>query len=261
MRRPDHERIEELLTPRVLGGLDETEERELRDAMTSHGTDCAECRRLERELTEVAALLPLALDPLPVDPTLPDRVLAAVPRREVSRAQGDGPAAESTTPLTPVDEVAERRARARPRSRTARLWASIAGVAAVVAAIVVLAATVVRSPVEVTRAEPAGRVVRFEPTRDPVDGRLVMAYAPGERGALLWGRLPDPGEGHVYEIWMIEDDTPTSAGCARPLDGRIALFVDADLGSTDTMAVTVEPTACPPQPTGPVVVAAPLAAA
>jgi hypothetical protein len=86
-----------------------------------------------------------------------------------------------------------------------------------------------------------------------------MAYTPGESGAVFWGEgLPDPGEGQTFEIWMIDDGTPIPGGCAAPVDGRIALFVDAEIGTTDTMAVTVEPTDCPAEPTTDPVLLAPL---
>jgi hypothetical protein len=79
-------------------------------------------------------------------------------------------------------------------------------------------------------------------------------------GAAFWGHgLPDPGEGMTYEIWMIDDGTPIPGGCVTPVDGRIAVFVNADVGTTEQMAVTVEPSACPPTPSGEPVLTAPLA--
>jgi hypothetical protein len=48
---------------------------------------------------------------------------------------------------------------------------------------------------------------------------------------------------------MIDDGTPLKGGCVTPVDGRIAVYVEANVGTTDTMAVTVEPTSCPEAPT------------
>ena len=43
-----------------------------------------------------------------------------------------------------------------------------------------------------------------------------MAYTPGESGVFVWGNdLPDPGEGNVYELWMIEDGQPVRGGASR----------------------------------------------
>ncbi|HSL10257.1 MAG TPA: anti-sigma factor [Actinomycetota bacterium] len=243
---PDHERIEELLAGQALDGLDAGDERELRAAREAHG-ECGECARLERELREVAGLLAFSLTPAPVDRAIADRITRG----------GD---AASALPDAPVsgDELAARRARTTRGSgrgarrsagdgRRSQVWTAIVGVAAVAAAAIVLTTTVGRPPVQVTSADVAGRVVRFD---GGVDGSLTMAYTPGERGAVFWGHgLPDPGEGRTYEIWMIDDGTPVPGGCTTPVDGRIALFVPAEIGTTELMAVTVEPTECPSEPT------------
>ena len=65
----------------------------------------------------------------------------------------------------------------------------------------------------------------------------------------------------VYEVWMLRGTAAESAGCVRPHDGSIVASVDADLGGTDRMAVTVEADACPTQPTTtPILVSDPLVA-
>jgi hypothetical protein len=251
---PDHERIEELLSVRALDGLEPADERELAQARAAHGPDCAECARLERETLEVAALLAFSLAPVPVDAAMAERILATdaiVPEAPVVEAPA--PAIGGVAgPTQSSDELSARR-----DSRSARTWAALLGAAAIVVAIAVFAATVVRAPVEVTRADLSGRVVRFD-TPDGSDGAaLAMAYTPGARGAVFWGHgLDDPGEGRTYEIWMIDDGTPIAGGCATPVDGRLALFVDAPIGTTEVMAVTVEPAACPAAPTSdPVLIA------
>jgi hypothetical protein len=93
-------------------------------------------------------------------------------------------------------------------------------------------------------------------------GELAMAYQPGSAGALFVGSgFTDPGSDRVYEIWMLQGKAAVSGGCVRPHDGAIVAFVDADLGGTDRMAVTVEPDSCPSQPTSaPILVSDPLVA-
>ena len=232
---PDHARIEELLSAAALDGLEPADERELERARATHGADCAECARLERESREVAALLAFSLAPVPVEAGMAERILRS--ERNVT-----APARRS---MPATDELVARRGRR--DDRRARTWTALVGVAAVVVAAIVFTSTVVRAPVEVTRANLSGRLVHFD---GGVDGTLAMAYTPGTSGAVFWGQgLPDPGEGQAYEIWMIDDGTAVSGGCTRPVDGRIALFVDAEIGTTDLMAVTVEPTTCPPEPT------------
>ncbi len=248
MMQRDHDRIEELLAVRALGGLDGEDQAALEGELEAHGPDCAECRRLERELDEVAGALALALDPVPVDAAMADAILR----------QGRG-AAEA-------DELTARRD---ARRRPTRTMTAIAGVAAAVVAIVVTLTVVQPGALPVTRANLAQRVVHFgpvgllgapdEPSNEFDDANLAMAYSPGEPGAVFWGSdLPAPGPDEAYEIWMIEGDTPTSGGCVTPTEGRLALHVDAEIGATELMAVTVESTDCPSAPTTDPVLAAPL---
>jgi Anti-sigma-K factor rskA len=217
----DHAVIDELLAIRALDGLDADGAAQLERELAAHG-DCPECRRLEIEHAEVAGMLALALDPLPVDEGMVDRILAT-PRRP------------QTTAAAPADELSVR--------RDARLgrWQAAFGVAAAVA--VVLAVVLATRP-----GGPAipDTIVAF----DGAPGSLAMAYTPGEPGALVWGAgLPDPGRGRVYELWMISDGTPVRARCLMPADGAVAAYLDTDVSSADLMAVTVESTACPEAPT------------
>ncbi len=218
----EHGLIDELLAIRALDGLDEDDVARLERELAAHG-DCDECRRLEAEHAEVAGMLALALDPRPVDEGMADRILAQ-PRRP------------SATAATPVDELSVR--------RDARLgrWQAAFGVAAAVA--LVLAVVLATRP-DGGVAVP-GTIVPFEGAA----GELALAYTPGERGVLVWGAgLPDPGEGRVYELWMIDGGDPVRGACLAPTEGAVAAYLDADLSSAELMAVTVESSDCPDAPT------------
>jgi hypothetical protein len=217
----DHQLIDELLAVRALDGLDEEDAVRLERELAAHG-DCAECRRLEASHAEVAGMLPLALDPRPVDGGMADRIL--------SHPQRSGrPAA------TPVDEVSARR-----DGRLGR-WQAAFGVAAAVA--LVLAIVLATRPDGVPVPE---TIVAFE----GAPGELVMGYTPGERGVLVWGTgLPDPGTGSVYELWTIENDDPIRGACLAPTEGAVAVYVDAELSSAELVAVTIESSDCPEAPT------------
>jgi hypothetical protein len=233
----DHGRIEELLAVRVLDGLDGDDVAVLERELAAHGPACDECTRIQRELSEVAGYLAFALVPVPVDASIADRVIATEP---AVRA-GDSAA--------PRDELAARRT-----ARPSRAWTGLVGVAAVLA-LLAFVVTVVRPGTQpITSANLAQRVVHFEGDA----GRLAMAFVPGETGVVFWGTdLPDPGPEQVYEIWMIDGEAATPGGCVRPVDGRLAVYVEADVGATDLMAVTVEPASCPTESTaeGPVLTA------
>lgn len=217
----DHSMIDELLAVRALDGLDGEDEARLEDELASH-RPCEECDRLQAEHEEVAGRLAFALDPLPVPAGMVDRILA-----EPQRASATSPDEGSR------NEVGRR------RDARLRRWQAATGVAAAIAILLAI--------VLVTR----GPVVpdRFVPFQGG-SGELAMAYTPGEAGVFVWGDgLPDPGPGKVYELWMFRNGTPIRGACLSPTDGSLASFVDADLGSSEAMAVTVESDACPDAPT------------
>lgn len=213
--------------------------------LARHG-DCEGCRRLEKDFHDTAGRMAFALEPVAVDPAMVETILAT----------------ERTIPAVPIpeapaaDELAERRTKRR------RLVTAAIGVAAAFALVVGAFAVVANrgGGTTVASASPTQTVVRFTPTADGA-GELAMAYTPGQPGVVVWGSgLPDPGDGKTYELWMITGDEPVSGGCLLPVDGTVALFVDANVAAADTMAVTAEPGACPSAPTGPPLLTAPLTA-
>ncbi len=246
----DHEAIEELLAADALDGLSPQDHARLEHELAAHG-DCEECRRLEVGFRDIAGRLAFTLEPAVVHPAAADRIL------EHARDLPPVPRPEAPVARERSDELAGRR-RA-PRRRIATF------VGAAAAAIVLLAGAFAvvanrQGGTTVAAASPEQTVVRFTPTGSSA-GELAMAYTPGQPGAVFWGSgLPDPGEGMAYEIWMITGDQAVSGGCVRPVDGSVALFVDASVGNADTMAVTSEPGACPAAPTGTPLLTAPLTA-
>jgi len=232
MTERDHAVIEELLSVDALGGLDDADRALLDRERADHGA-CEECASLEAEFAEVAGRLGMSLEPVPVRDDMVEDILqdpgaADAPGRVVS-----------------------------PRPRTGGAWRALVAVAA--AFTLFVGGWVVRS---VTASDDgaqlsASRFVRFEGT----SGTLAMAYELGRPGVVFFGAdLPDPGDGRVYEIWMVQgQNAPVSGGCVRPEDGRVLTYVDANLGATDQMLVTVEPDACPDAPTTDPVLSASLA--
>jgi anti-sigma-K factor RskA len=232
MTERDHAVIEELLSVDALGGLDDADRALLDRERAAHG-ECEECESLETEFAEVAGRLGMSLEPVAVRDGMVEDIL-----------RGSG-AADA-----PVRVVG-------PRPRTSGAWRALVAVAA--AFTLFVGGWVVRS---VTASDDgsqlsASRVVRFEGT----SGTLAMAYEPGRPGVVFFGSdLPDPGDGRVYEIWMVQgQNAPVSGGCVRPEDGRVLTYVDANLGATDQMLVTVESDTCPGAPTTDPVLSASLA--
>jgi len=164
-------------------------------------------------------MLALALEPRPVDPRVLERILGD----PGPRASGD---------------VAVGR-----RNPGLRRWQAAFGVAAAVAAVLAIVLATGRGDSGAVRGQ---RFVPFEGGR----GELAVAYTPGERGLVLWGTgLPDPGTGRVYELWLFEGGEPSRGVCLAPQDGTLGAYLDADLGGTEMLAVTVEAPSCPAAPT------------
>jgi len=238
----DHTLIEELLAVRSLGGLDGDDAALLDREMAEHG-DCEECRRFAATYDETAGRLAFALDPAPAAEGEADAIL----RR----------AAEAGHPSAVASHAALDDAAAGRRSRPGRVWQALGAAAGVAVLVVAAIASLGPSRSTDVQAITSQTVVRFTGT----GGELAMAYEPGRSGAVFLGSgFDDPGPNRVYEIWMIQDDTPISGGCVSPNEGSIVAFVDADVSGADLMAVTVEATSCPAQPTTAPFLTAPLTA-
>jgi hypothetical protein len=239
----DHERLEELIVARALGGLDPDDEREYERQRAEHGADCAECRRLEAEYADVAGRLAFTLDPEPVSRELEDRVVALA-TNPATVTVPEAPATSATS-----DDLAQRRAESERRGggSLARTFVAIAAAFVLfVGGWAIGSATSGGDP-----SIPAdARVVAFEGT-DTGDATLSVAYTPGEPGVYVLGSgLPEPSGDEVYEVWMIQDGQPVPGPCLRPeADGSLFAFADAELGTTEAMAVTVESSSCPSAPT------------
>lgn len=244
----DHSTIEELLSARALDGLDPNDQAALIAEIDAHGPDCAECRRLHDEYEEVGGRLAFALDPAPVREGLEEETVALAMR---------APAPAPQEP--PSDTWAFRR-----RGRTERLREEVGEevreglrvrlrpLVAVAAAVVLLAGGWLAREVTMGGGAPGldvsrATIVSFEGE----GGNLAMAFQPGTPGIFLFGSELEPvAVSETYEVWMIEDGTPVPTTCFRPLpDGSVFTFVEVQLGTTQTMAVTVEAETCPTEPT------------
>ena len=225
MQRRDHQMIEELLSASVLGALEPEEQAALEQEMAAHGPQCAECLELSRDYGEVAGRLAFSLEPAAVRPGFEDETL---------RLARGAPASE-------VVQVPARRDRS-------TVWR---GLVAVAAAFVLFAggwlARDLGGGEDGATAVLPSRVVSFHGT----GGNLSVAFEPGTPGVYLLGSdLAALDSGTVYEVWMIQGDTPVRGACFRPSpNGSLFTFLDAELGTTQAMAVTVEPSSCSSAPT------------
>jgi hypothetical protein len=232
----------ELIAVRSLGGLDGSDVALLSLELENHG-DCAECRMIEDEMAETAAMLAAALDPVPVAPEMIEAILAAPAAHAVAMP-------DTAMPGRAADDLSARRTRRTP------LRAIVAVAAAV--AIVVAGGTLasrLHTSLPVRSAALSQRIVHFQGG----NGDLTMAYTPGQSGAVLFGHgLPALQVGQVYEIWTITANHPVSAACTPSVDGTLDASVGANVDHVELMAVTIEDSACPSAPTTAPILTAPM---
>jgi anti-sigma-K factor RskA len=138
----------------------------------------------------------------------------------------------------------------RSRWRTAVLAAA----AAIVVALAAFGAGVaLRPPPTPTTAEQimAAPDVRSV-SADVAGGKATVVFSRDKNaGMLLLNNVPPPSQGTVYEMWLVGDKGPVSAGTmdtAAVTPSTTHMFTD--LGHSSVLAFTVEPGNGSPQPTG-----------
>lgn len=213
--------FEETIAAYVLGATDAEETL----AVERHLAECPECRALERQLREVAVILPLAAQSAEPSPGLRSRILAGAG----GEAPRTVPARRRWSPLWP---------------RLAMPRAAIAAIAVLVLAVAGLGAWNLSLHQQLTRAQAATETRRMEPSS------TALASARGQV-LLLNGRqvivvsfhdMPQPAEGQVYELWLGENGHFVPAGVFRPdAQGSKVVAVDEHGGRYTIIALTVEP--------------------
>lgn len=231
-----------------------------------HLAQCLECRRELPSYQEVAGRLATAVDPVPPSPALRERTLAAA---------GAGPATA-----------------AGPAPARGRAWLPLAAAAgfAALAGVAHLDRNAARRDAEQARAHAARELARAEEQSAVMRARLgeqdrmiallthrdsrltTLAAAPAgaePMGRVLWNPtnrravlmaegLPAAPAGKAYEVWVIADGAPRAAGVFWPdAQGKVvfALPEVVETARARTFAVTLEPEAGVPAPTGPMVLA------
>jgi anti-sigma-K factor RskA len=220
--------MHDLVAPYALDALDASE----RAAFEAHLAGCGQCRRDLAELREGAAALGAAEWSPP-----PQRLRAAVLDAVGGVAQ--------EPPVAPVVPL---------RASWFRRVAVPAIAVAALAAVVALSVQVVRlnaridSSVETILASVDARVVSLEGT-EGVTARFV--YSPGEgRGVFIADGLAELPPDRTYQLWLIDDGGPASAGIFGTADGVVTFDVEGDVAAAAAVGLTAEPAGGSPAPTG-----------
>jgi hypothetical protein len=147
---------------------------------------------------------------------------------------------------------------AQPTSK--RFPGIVAGLTAAAGAVsVVVAVSLSGGPDLVEQVYAADDVVVLEVTDSPFDSIQVVYSREVGRALFVADGLPDPGSGRTYQLWLIGNDGPVSAGTFAPEDGRATVVLQGAASDRLTVGLTIEPEGGSDRPTGEVLVAQPLA--
>jgi anti-sigma-K factor RskA len=220
-------------------GPTEFELLELATPYALHAVSDAERAAIERQLAAAPPSLARAFR---------DEVRAV---RETMTAVSAATAAEPPTHLrTAVLAAVQSNASRRSRWRTAVLAAA----AAIVVGLAAFGAGIAMRP---SPTPSMAQQIMAAPDVRTVSGQLAngtatVVFSRGmNAGVLIMNNVPPPSQGNVYQMWLIGDNGPTSAGT---MDTAAVAPSTTDmltnLGHSSALAFTVEPGNGSPQPTG-----------
>jgi hypothetical protein len=221
MTREDHEAIQELLAGHILHALDEDEAREAESLLANHVPTCAECMAAFEQLSAVAGELALA-----AGSRRPPHLLGLRIRRETSARRaaawvGRGAVAAATIVLVGVlswNFLLTGRVR-HAEDRQARA-----------------------AEVLTTVVHPASRVVPMAAeARDFGDWQLSATFIPGRPLLYIFGSLPSPTPGRVYQVWLVRQGRFHSAATFVPESDAVWLKIPVDPTGYDGVLITEEP--------------------
>ncbi|WP_127128751.1 anti-sigma factor [Georgenia sp. SYP-B2076] len=239
----EHRAERELLGAWVLDAVDDVERVAVERAIRADPALAEEARALQ----ETASLLAAASAVTP-PAQVRDRVLAAVGDTAQQDGAGPGRQHHGQTPRAAGSSMVRRRG----------MWAAAAAVllaAAIPGALAVQQAErAQRAEEQVTSlaealARPDARVLRA----DVEGGGRAVAVVAGGAAVFTAQDLPPLADRHVYQLWVVDEDGPASAGVMTPTQGRVSADVSG-LPAGGALAVTVEPAGGSAQPSSPPIV-------
>ena len=240
-----HDELKSLIAPYVLGAVSPEEMEEVR----SHIISCEECMAEADGYSSAVSSLALSVSP----EAIPDGLIENVMRE--ARADAGQPVAA----VAPVpDDSDQSRV---TELRTSRPIYGLVAAAAALLIVAVLAGALITTTNELddTRDQLANERERVEQLAQtegamrlggPSDDAIGAMLPTDEGGVFVVHGLDDPPSDHTYQVWLLDDGQPISAGTFDPASGVGGLQTDHSLDGVDEVAVTVEPEGGSPAPTG-----------
>jgi anti-sigma-K factor RskA len=217
----------------------------------------------EFELLELAT--PYALDAISETERIAiDRQIATAPAAVAAAFNDEVRAVRETMALVSASTAAD----PPPRLRAAVLEAAraqdprrlrlrtlvLAAAAAIVVGLAAFGAGVALRP---SPSQTTAQQVMAAPDARTVSGPIAGGTATvtfsrtKNAGVLSMKNVPPPAQGTVYQMWLVNDKGPQSAGTMDPAEVTPSTtHVLSDLGNSSVLAFTVEPGGGSPQPTG-----------
>jgi anti-sigma-K factor RskA len=224
-----HEALSDLIAPYVLGAVSPEEEREIR----AHILSCEECTKEAESFAMVTKDLPLTADRAPLPAGFVDRVVARV--HDARPALGR-PAALNRSPWY-------------------RRWTSFGALAAAGLLIVLVFAGValVNEHNDLQQKQKVLAVLLHH-QNDGINlqgpAEAVGKIVPTSNGSMFVAAgMHKPPNAHTYQLWLIKNGTPISAGTFSVKDDFAVLESSRSLAGVDGAAITIEPVGGSEHPT------------
>lgn len=263
----------------VLGMLDGDELKQFEAHLKS---DCPVCRAEISSFTEAASILPLALPQLVLSPDLKERVLFNAGLAQVTKAYVESaPQSATAGPSWPAEEPRDQLpGRSKPWLAYGLTFAAIVMLAGFSMYVNSLLKTIDgqneyigRQETQITKL--VDEVNRKEAILKVLESRRIqlvtmdgLGVNPVGYGSIIWdperkvailhvSNLPTVPKDKDYQLWVIKDQRPASAGIFAVTDEKekesffqVRPLEVADRKDIDAFAVTLEPKGGVPQPTG-----------
>jgi len=226
----------------VLGGLSEEETKEFE----KHLLSCSDCQQEVQEYREIVELLPHSAELAQVPSGMKQRVLSHVLNQEEQKG-------------SKISFLGRGR-----------------GISIVLAAAVLflsfysitlhqqikeLEGELVAIQTPAKQPKEMSSVVELNPMAEEVVAQGLATIVIDSRGTHLIvqaEKLPELQGTEAYQVWLLKDGNPVSAGTFLTHQGTGALYFTFEPQDYDTIAITMEPDALGDAPRGPIILAAPL---
>jgi anti-sigma-K factor RskA len=256
----DRQPIEELLSFYALDALND-EEREL---VESYLKEHPEARRQVEEMRSTVAAVPYSVSPVEPSPHSKELLMRRI------AADQRATSSTRTQPSTPrrlrLEEVF--RIFSLGAAALAILWAIVLNaqvvglrneIAALSHALAVQSNAIEQINASLPQGTPSGVItVSLQGTDvEPQAQGQLIADPKSQSAVLIIAKLTPLEAGKTYQVWLIQGNTPVSAGLLTVDEngqGVLVVTSEAEIGSFDSLGISVEPEEGSQQPTGEIVV-------